>query len=145
MSRILRLALLLTACAGQGGCVLGRPLPPLLVGARAASGNYDGCPEAPSRWADPHPGSGASPNLTARLARAFPPGSDAGRVSSTLAAQGFEPSGACQTDPSVRFAIYDDPPGHLRGIFETHAVVFWKADAADRILWTRGFVAYTGP
>ena len=144
MGRILRLALLLTACAGQGGCVFGRPLPSLLVGARSASGNYDGCPQAPSRWADPHPGSGASPNLTARLTRAFPPGSDAKRLSSSLAAQGFKPSRGCQTDPSVRFAIYDRP-GDLRAIFQTHAVVYWKVDAGDRIAWTRGFVSYTGP
>lgn len=84
-----------------------------------------------------------SPELNARLAANFPAGSREETLIESLNQQGFTVTGQCASDPSIRIASYD-AKGSGFVPHETHAQVYWQADSAGRIVWTKGFVRYTG-
>ena len=57
-----------------------------------------------------------------------------------MAAAGFRSIGRCDQDESIRIFRFDKRGS---GIVDVTAVVYWKADSQGKILWTKGFVAYT--
>lgn len=119
--------------------------PPLLDGVTAGSGwTGGGCPlPADSQLA---PGREAlSPDLTARLAAAFPAGSAADALQDALLAQGFRLDEPCRDDPAIRRAVFVQTGGGLAGPFPIHAVVAWTRTEAGTIAWTKGLVAYRAP
>jgi hypothetical protein len=87
-------------------------------------------------------GEALSPELNQKLAAQFPPGSSADSLVQTLTAQGFKLTGSCQTDSTIHRAGFGGP---TRGsIFETHAVIYWKVEGGDTVVWTKGFVMFIG-
>jgi hypothetical protein len=84
-----------------------------------------------------------SPELDARLINQFPPGSEAGKLAKLLTDQGFELRDSCKNDKSIHVARF-----FRKGVgllpYATYAGVYWKVDQADRIVWTAGFVSYSG-
>jgi hypothetical protein len=81
-----------------------------------------------------------SPEFNARLASRFPQGFAEKALVTELAADGFKPAGSCETDPSIKFLVFDSKG---RGAPNVSATVYWQADLSGRIVWTKGFVAYT--
>jgi hypothetical protein len=121
------------------------PLPSLLKGATAHGGYFGACPPANATEAVAmHGDSAASPELTQRLAQEFPVGSSASRLSDALSEQGFRLSPSCPSDPSIHIARFDQTGGSMFA-FPMIAVIFWKGDERDAIVWAKGFVAFTGP
>lgn len=87
-----------------------------------------------------------SPELNQRLMQEFPRGSSQDRLTSALVQQGFtlEPR-PCTEDRSVRMAWFSQHGGGFAGPYPMHANIFWKVDRSNRLVWTKGFVEYTGP
>jgi hypothetical protein len=143
------LALAVLLGAGVGYERLSRsepPLPPLLQNAHVAGGLWHTCP--PSTAGDAlfqNPRElDLSPELTERLMGAFPPGSDEDRLLETLSRQGFEPvPSPCAEDLSVRAVVFRQ---HGTGFLSSPitANVFWGVDDGKKIIWTKGFVAFSG-
>jgi hypothetical protein len=84
-----------------------------------------------------------SPLFNSRLVRDFPPGSSEGVLISSMTAQGFVPSGKCRSDASIHIASFHANGRGFLG-YATDAQVYWRADQNGRVIWTKGFVAYTG-
>lgn len=119
-------------------------LPPLLRGATAGGGWLGACPATPDEARERARSPLAiSPELDARLRQRFPPGSDEDRLVAELRHEGFGEPSVCQ-DASVRFARFQQRGGGMLW-FPMWAAAYWKVDDAGRIVWTRGFVAFTGP
>jgi hypothetical protein len=147
------LVLLAAGCVIGGTVVLGvifigspsaKPaLPALLRNVAAGGGLWGACPPDPKEETRALPGQtlALSPQLNQRLAQSFPPGSSERGLSDTLSAQGFELLQSCKNDPSIRVAEFSQ---HGGGFFSPPIVanVFWKADEAGNIVWTKGFVRY---
>lgn len=120
------------------------PTPALLKGASAGNGSWNsmGCPPKPGdeHWVarESH-----APLVEERLARQFPPGTSAARLSAALAKMGFRPLGACDEDLSIDRAVFQQTGG---GILRPTiwALVAWKVDANGRVVWTKADVSYTG-
>ena len=83
-----------------------------------------------------------SPELNERLIAQFPQGTPATKLVSALLSQGFAQTAPCASDATIHHAVFRGG-GHF--LIETWAEVAWKQDAYGRIVWTKGFVAYTGP
>lgn len=82
-------------------------------------------------------------NLTrvyARLSSRFPPGTAETTLANALAGMGFRPSGSCDEDRTIRSVRFDKRGS---GLVDVTAVAYWQADSQGKILWTKGFVAYT--
>lgn len=119
--------------------------PPILKGVRAGGGwNSMGCSRSSSMRFDPGK-EALSPDLTPRLAVAFPAGSDADAVRTVLIAQGFHSIEPCRDDPSVQRVAFSQTGGGLAGPFPISAVVAWKRTDTGQVEWTKGFVAYIAP
>jgi hypothetical protein len=86
-----------------------------------------------------------SPELTARLTKKFPPGSQALALSSELRRQGFSVGRSpCPASPSIQAASINIPASGF-AVVETDADVYWQSDADGKLVWTAGHVVYTGP
>jgi hypothetical protein len=141
---MLAIALMATGCATPSEPV--KPLPPLLVHATPRGGWASACParndeerEEITAW-----GLAVSPEVTARLASQFPPGSSEAELVKSLAHDAFAAPVACATDASIKSASFvreheGDSDLTLK------ATVFWKADDRAQIVWTKGFVVYSNP
>ncbi|HTQ99022.1 MAG TPA: hypothetical protein VMH83_03490 [Candidatus Acidoferrum sp.] len=141
------LCALMLACtfAGCSSFKNPQPLPPLLDKATAGSGYASACPArneterklmAQSKLA-------SSREVDMRLEREFPAGTDAALLSKYLAAQGFKPEAPCEGDASVqRASFFRKGVGFLP--YDTSATVYWKVDAQQRIVWTKGFLFFIG-
>jgi len=77
-----------------------------------------------------------------RLRNDFPPGSPEQTLVDSLRKQGFRDAGYCKSDPTIKVAaFYAKGTGLLP--YATIAEAYWQTDG-DRILWTKGFVHYSG-
>ncbi len=119
------------------GCGSGN-IPEILRGTSAKGGYWGACPRTPED--EQRYPQALSPEFNARLARRFPQGSAEKALVSELATDGFRPAGSCETDPSIKFLVFDSKG---RGAPQVSATVYWQADLSGRITWTKGFVAYT--
>jgi hypothetical protein len=121
--------------------LFGRPLihpPPLMLRhVTAGGGSTDICPprdEQAARWRRGSP-EALSSELDQRLAQQFPPGSQGPMLFQSPMAQGFEQLPACETDSSIHKAMYKGPAAFLADIL---AVVYWKTNDDNAIVWTKG-------
>jgi hypothetical protein len=132
------LVLGLAAVAWLCGCGSNN-IPEILRGATDPGGSGTVCPHArlPQLQRSPL---GLSPEFNERLARQFPPGSDEQKLVGTLTAVGFQSIGTCEEDKSIRILRFDRRDDVFPGVT---AWVYWKDDSRGKILWTKGFVAYT--
>jgi hypothetical protein len=138
--RVLKFILLFTGAGSMAvlpGCGSGN-IPEILRGTTAKGGYWGACPRSPDDE-QRHP-QALSPEFNARLASRFPQGFAEKALVSELAADGFKPAGSCETDPSIKFLVFDSKG---RGAPNVSATVYWQADFSGRIVWTKGFVAYT--
>lgn len=84
-----------------------------------------------------------SPEVEQRLRDQFPPGSDDQRLISSLTAQGFSLVKPCETDQTIqRASFFQKGTGILP--YDIFASVYWKIDDQRHIIWTKGFVSYSG-
>jgi hypothetical protein len=122
------------------------PVPPILRGVTARGGWWGACPpmsdsEAESRRIMRE--LAISLEFDSRLASAFPPGSPQTALIDSLVGQGFVLSGECKADSTIRIASF-----HANGrgfiAYATNAQAYWQVDTDGRIVWTKGFVSYTG-
>jgi hypothetical protein len=111
------------------------PLPPLLRNATTTGGSNLLCEENGFRdrmGAGSTPETAShSPEITARLRRAFPVGSNAAILRRELVAQGFEIVG-CEPDPTISFATFDQTGGNGITTMSAFGIVFWKPMAPER-------------
>ena len=120
------------------------PTPALLANAQA--GDQLICPpHNPEEAILARPPQSGSPQVEARLARQFPAGVDEGRLVATLRAQGFRLVQECDNDPTIHDATFAQEGGGFWGPYPVYADIAWKVDQADKIVWTKADVAYTGP
>lgn len=125
--------------------------PQLLQGVTAASGWFgEGCGRPETSVFPSGLREAVSPDLTSRLATAFPSGSDGDTLQSALLTQGFRLKDPCRDDPSVHRATFIQT-GLQTGLqtslgshFPIHAVVAWKQTTTGQIAWVKGFVSYQG-
>jgi hypothetical protein len=103
-------------------------LPPLLIGANAGFGRWNGCGGS---------GDGVSPELDKRIRDEFPPGSSEADLVATLKDQRFGPPTPCQGNTSVRHSHFVQPKDA-----PIDANVYWRVDDANKIVWTHGFVFF---
>ncbi len=86
-----------------------------------------------------------SSDVEGRLARLFPPGTPEQDLVLALQQQGFRLSAPCESDTQIHRAVFNQSGGGLFGPFPVFADVVWKVDELGHIVWTKAFVAYTGP
>ncbi len=131
---VILLALLPAACGSD-------KIPEILRGVSAGGGYWGACP--PPQWVPKNDRLAISPEFNDRLAARYPAGSPESRLIEDLTRQGFKDSGGCESAPSIRFLTF-----HAEGIglvvSAITAQAYWQADPQSRIVWTKGFVAYTG-
>ena len=125
----------LAACASE-------TIPEILRGVTAGGGYWGACPRA--AWA----GKGTlqlaiSPEFNDRLARKFPPGSSEAGLIEELSRQGFKDASSCEAAPAIRILTFR-ADGIGLFVSSITAQAYWQSDPQGRILWTKGFVAYTG-
>jgi hypothetical protein len=80
-----------------------------------------------------------SPQLTSRLRRRFPAGSDERQLIQFLIAVGFEQEGNCDTDKTIRYVSINRSTNFIS---EMNASVYWKVDSRQKIVWIKGFVSF---
>jgi hypothetical protein len=121
-------------------------LPPLLRNLESRGGWADACPLSPELAATlgRNLNLADTPEFDLRLSREFPNGSSNAHLVATLEQMGFRSIGNCDTDPSIHVERYDQEPLVL-GLYPLTATVYWKTDPKKKVLWTRGFIFYTGP
>lgn len=122
------------------------PLPPLLMRAHSGTGWYGACPvssEAEARDRQQQGRQGISPELTEHLASAFPAGTAEATMIASLTQQGFELPEPCKSDTTIKRAVFNRKGSGLIP-YTTFAQVYWQTDASGRVLWTKGFIAFTG-
>jgi hypothetical protein len=121
--------------------------PPLLRGAKSRGGWWnDGCP-FPGDAVAPGPemtGEATSPELSERLARRFPPGSNAAVLEQALLEEGFRLGRSCRMH-SMRSAEFRQEGGGFFGPYPMDATVAWKVTDDGRVVWTKGRVFYSAP
>jgi len=124
----------LPACASD-------KVPEILRGVSAGGGYWGACPSP--QWAPKQDELAISPEFNDRLATRYPPGSAEIRLLEDLTREGFKDSGHCESEPAIRImAFHADGIGLLVSAITAQA--YWQSDAQGRIVWTKGFVAYTG-
>ena len=130
----------LIACSSNKATV-----PPILHGASAQGGWWGACPPSNQTEADgirTMRQLALSPEFNDRLKNDFPPGSPAQTLVDSLRKQGFRDGGYCKSDQSIKLATY-----YAKGTgilpYATVAEAYWQTDG-DRIVWTKGFVRYSG-
>jgi hypothetical protein len=125
--RVVALLVLCSACSLHT-----EDIPEILRGATAGGGYFGACPPKDHAVTIPL---AISPEFNQRLEERFPPGSPQIALSNSLNSVGFLTGPACDTVPEIRSLIF-----RSNG---TMALVEWESDGQGRILWTKGFVAYT--
>lgn len=118
-------------------------VPELLRGASAGGGYWGACPPPKEIGARTSLSLALSPEFNSRLAAEFPPGSAEKDLIATLRHQGFQPAGTCPTDARIKIWGFHAEGSGFSGPAIT-AQAYWQADSQDRVVWTKGFVAYTG-
>jgi hypothetical protein len=130
----------LLACSSGNAVV-----PPILQGATAQGGWWGACPPSNQTEADTIKTMrrlALSPEFNNRLSTDFPTGSPQQTLVDSLRKQGFRDAGYCKADPSIKMAtFYAKGSGLLP--YATVAEAYWKTDG-DRIVWTKGFVRFSG-
>ena len=122
------------------------PTPPLLENASATGGwGGIGCPRGPSDPPLREMSEARSPEVEDRLTRRFPPGTPEAQLKRALVSQHFQMIGSCEADTSIHRATFSQTGGGFYGPYPAWAVVAWKIDAAEKIVWTKADVEYTGP
>ena len=131
------------AFAGEG---LTPPTPPLLKDAQAEGGwASGGCPAHPYEVAFAKDREARSPNVEERLAQQFPSGTSEQELVLALQRQGFELTPPCDNDTQIHHAVFRQKGGAIWGPYPMFANIAWKIDELGHIVWTKAFVAYTGP
>jgi len=128
---------LFSVCALALMAACSNGIPDILQGVTAGGGYWGACPRPPEEQNRPL---ALSPEFNARLASKFPPGTAETTLTSALAGMGFRSSGSCEADQTIRILRFDKRGS---GLVDVTAVVYWQANPEDKILWTKGFVAYT--
>jgi hypothetical protein len=120
-------------------------LPPLLRNVTAGGGWWGACPPETPEYSQERAGRplAVSPELDLRLAEQFPAGSSERRLVDALRTQGFELMAPCKNEQSIRVAAFVQHGGGLLS-YPITANVYWKVDQSGNIVWTKGFVRYTG-
>lgn len=77
-------------------------------------------------------GFSASPELQRWLDGEFPPGTRDDVLRHTLKDKGYT---------GIGIAVYKSDPSVCSAAFQPRTLVFWKVDAARRVVWTKGFQA----
>ncbi|MFY9260561.1 MAG: hypothetical protein WAO71_08650 [Gallionella sp.] len=138
------IGLFLVGCNESSGEIT--PLPPLLKKATAGSGWSSACPPKNEKERQMIESSGklaVSPQVEQRLRDEFPSGSNDELLIAALLAQNFKLGKPCDTDPTIqRASFFQKGTGLLP--YSTIATVYWKVDEQRRIVWTKGFVSYSG-
>ncbi len=122
------------------------PLPPLLNKATAGSGWGSACPpgnETDRKKIEAAGKLAVSPEMEQRLKKEFPPGTHNDRLIAALTAQGFTIAAPCETDKTIQQAsfFWTESGFHVANVFAT---VYWKLDERGRVVWTKGFIFYSG-
>ena len=127
------------------GC--GQPtekLPPLLLDATTTGGSNFLCEGGDEQGSVPETAS-HSPQIVARLRTAFPPGSLASKLRTSLTRQGFIIHDACSADKSVSWADFQQRGFNGTATYQAaFGTVYWKQDKVGRLTWATGDIAYTG-
>jgi hypothetical protein len=146
MRSLLAWAALLSTASAVAACAepLRPATPPLLQNATASSGWAGGCPPHANERAFASPEAHAL-QVEARLAHDFPAGTPEASLISALARQGFKPEAACDNDPTIHRAQFNQAGGGLFGPYPAMANIAWKVDGEGRIVWTKADLMYTGP
>lgn len=122
-------------------------LPPLLRNLTAKGGYASACPVPPNLKASGAPLELAdSPELDRRLQMEFPSGTPEHELIAKLRQMGFGTMSRCDDDQAIRMARYDQaaqPDVFL--FFPMTATVYWKVDKNTNVVWSKGFVSFTGP
>jgi hypothetical protein len=130
------------------GCGQAKSLPPLLQNLESRGGYADACPvPADLQLSVQKLGLADSPEFDKRLEEKYPSGSSSAVLRKSLAAIGFRSIGACKDDESIQIARFDEARSQSSSFsldYPMTATVFWKVDTQDRVIWTKGFVFYTG-
>ena len=129
------------------GCGTRETLPPLLRHLEAHGGWASACPVPPKLQASvTRLGLADSPELDRRLQVEFPTGTTERDLVTKLQMMGFHTIGHCENDHTIRIARYDQAnQPNIFLFFPMTATVFWKVDENANIVWSNGFVFYTGP
>jgi hypothetical protein len=86
---------------------------------------------------------GLSPEFNQRLSETYPPGTDGAFLAAALTDQGFKMGLPCTADETIRRAsFHQTPKGFLP--YTITATAEWKVDTANIVVWTKGFVSYSG-
>jgi hypothetical protein len=147
MRSLIAWAALIPAAAVLSACAepLRPATPPLLQNAIAGGGWFSGgCPahdwDITAKYPEAH-----APQVEARLARDFPAGTPEQALLAALTRQGFKSDGACDNDPSIHRAVFNQAGGGLFGPYPARAQVAWKVDGEGRVVWTKAQLAYQSP
>jgi hypothetical protein len=136
----------LSGCAAACSSTNQKSVPPILRNATAHGGWWGACPPSSATEVESRRmmrDLAVSPEFNSRLENAFPQGSPEEALIDSLTGQGFVLSGQCKADSTIRFlSFHAEGSGFLP--YATNAQVYWQADANGRIVWTKGFVRYTG-
>ena len=109
-------------------------VPEIVRGSTAKGGLWGACPSAEQANGREE---ALSPKFTARLNERFPHGSPEKNLIDALRGEGFTGPNSCESNNSIKWAGF-----RLNGN-EVVAQAYWKTDQLGRIIWTKGFVAYT--
>jgi hypothetical protein len=143
---IIIMASLVSSC----GEPLTPPTPPLLEHVSTGRGAWwdGGCPPATEEQAriNARTPEALSPELTDRLSRAFPAGSNAELLEHALVDQGFTiVRTPCRNAPTIHSAQFRQSGGGFYGPYPIFASVAWEVNAAGQLMWTKGNVSFSGP
>jgi hypothetical protein len=119
------------------------PLPPLLEGATTTGGTTELCGQGRGQGSTPETAS-HSPEIVQRLRHDFPAGTSASRLRTALERQGFSIHDACSPDKMVSWAEFRERGGNGITAMAAYGTVYWREDAAGRIVWTTGDIAFAG-
>lgn len=147
--RVTRLALLISLIISLLGCAESQlpemPLPALIQNAKAGGGWASACPPRNETERKMMDGLrlAVSPDMERRLQAEFPPGSSEDNLIQSLVTQGFKLSAPCDTDLTIHTATFFRKG---RGIltYDIASTVYWKTDSQNQIVWTKGFLSYSG-
>ncbi len=121
-------------------------LPPLLQKTKAGGGWDSACPprnEKERKMIEMVGRLAVSPEVEQRLRDEFPPGSSDDRLVAVLTAQGFKLIEPCETDQTIqRASFFQKGTGIIP--YDVNATVYWKIDNQRRVIWTKGFLSYSG-
>jgi hypothetical protein len=135
------LLLALSSCGPQD------TLPPLLRNLEARGVYANACPVPPDlKAAVARLGLADSPELDRRLNVEFPTGTPESKLVLKLHNIGFRTLGHCKGDQTISIVRYDQAAQpNVFLFFPMTATIFWKVDKNGNIIWSKGFVFYTGP